>query len=558
MARVRWADLSEKQYEDMVSVLLSHLHPDATRIDGSGGDGGRDVQILRHDGLSAFELKSFTGRMTRGRRRQVKSSLQTASGLNPRDWTLIVPIDFTPEELAWFEGLGSSVPFRIEHRGKTWLDAQLAQRPCITRYFREDAANEVARLAEVLQQEEAVLVGGAPDALERVSRVVDQLNELDPYYRFEVTASEGTRSVRIVPRYQGAETERPLRMRVAFLFPDDADGRDAADKVRRAIDFGTGVTIPPEYVRAITLDAPALLGGTYEHVELVLAPSEPEPVSRSFVLVCESEVGMALADLPVELTLRTQGLAGVVWDGADRSGLLSTALIVNGRTRTGSVKLRLSAFDSYVPTEVWPLVRFLSVLRRPNRLALLSAERQVISTSDETPVEPWVDPWLEQLVEALVLIQLTAHSPGPVPIDLSDRDVRDVLTAARLLRGEVVEGTWDRITLGVADSAPFEVRAQLLTTGGDAKVVTHDARTIEIGGVEYSLGKRTRTVYESVRVGGPTRATPTGIVVDPVPIQWYEAGAVPAGASIALVPGSTDACRLSLVTLDEGDAIEAA
>ena len=32
-----------KSYEDAVSVLLSQMHPASMRIDGSGGDGGRDV-----------------------------------------------------------------------------------------------------------------------------------------------------------------------------------------------------------------------------------------------------------------------------------------------------------------------------------------------------------------------------------------------------------------------------------------------------------------------------------------------------------------------------------
>ncbi len=41
---IRWDDLGPQKYEDMVSVLLSRLDPDAQRIDGKGGDGGRDVE----------------------------------------------------------------------------------------------------------------------------------------------------------------------------------------------------------------------------------------------------------------------------------------------------------------------------------------------------------------------------------------------------------------------------------------------------------------------------------------------------------------------------------
>ena len=92
--RVRWEDLDSQIYEDMGSVLLSRLHPDAQRIDGSGGDGGRDVQIVNDQDdktLYAFELKSFTGRMDPSRRQQVSNSLKRAADLKPVGWTLVVP-----------------------------------------------------------------------------------------------------------------------------------------------------------------------------------------------------------------------------------------------------------------------------------------------------------------------------------------------------------------------------------------------------------------------------------------------------------------------------------
>lgn len=158
----------------MVSVFLSHLHPTSTRIDGGGGDGGRDVQIATPGGIRAYELKSFTGRMGKVQRAQVKRSLLRAAELKPIDWTLIVPIDFTPDEDVWFESLRDLVPFPIESRGLTWLDGQFAGRPFIARYFLEDAANEIARLAQDLNHEKTVLAGGAPDALERAGGIVDQ------------------------------------------------------------------------------------------------------------------------------------------------------------------------------------------------------------------------------------------------------------------------------------------------------------------------------------------------------------------------------------------------
>ena len=84
---IRWNEFDPQGYEDMVSVLLSRLYPHARRIDGKGGDGGRDVQIAREEDdpiTNAFELKSFTGRITPGRRKQVARSLKRTAAHSSR------------------------------------------------------------------------------------------------------------------------------------------------------------------------------------------------------------------------------------------------------------------------------------------------------------------------------------------------------------------------------------------------------------------------------------------------------------------------------------------
>ena len=167
---IRWDGLERQRYEDMVSVLVSRLHPDAQRIDGKGGDGGRDVQIVRGQDnqlTDAFELKSFTGRMTSGRRRQVEHSLKRAATLDPARWSLSVPIDPTPAEDRWFRQLGRSCGFQIAWLGRTWLDEKMSAFPDIRRYFLEGANDEVVRLLRELHQEQA-RVTGVHDAVARL------------------------------------------------------------------------------------------------------------------------------------------------------------------------------------------------------------------------------------------------------------------------------------------------------------------------------------------------------------------------------------------------------
>lgn len=89
MAAVQWETVPQETYDDMVAVLLNTQDDEAERLDGRGGDGGRDVQLRRDGRLDLFELKSFTGRLGKeqGRRAQVERSLKRAAQLDPDSWT---------------------------------------------------------------------------------------------------------------------------------------------------------------------------------------------------------------------------------------------------------------------------------------------------------------------------------------------------------------------------------------------------------------------------------------------------------------------------------------
>ena len=179
---IRWDDFEPQGYEDMVSVLLSRLHPDAQRIDGKGGDGGRDVQIVSgQDGqiTDAFELKFFTGRMMSGQRKQVERSLKRATALGPAQWTLVVPIDPTPAEEKWFRQLGTGYCFPTRWYGKTWLDENMSAFPDIRRYFFEGAEAEVVRLLLELREEQA-MVTSVPDVVGRAQTLRKRLNPNPP------------------------------------------------------------------------------------------------------------------------------------------------------------------------------------------------------------------------------------------------------------------------------------------------------------------------------------------------------------------------------------------
>lgn len=72
--------MTDAEFEILVGVLLSRLHLESQRIDGQGGDGGRDVELQIEGKLELFESKFFPDRVSKekGRRKQVERSLARA------------------------------------------------------------------------------------------------------------------------------------------------------------------------------------------------------------------------------------------------------------------------------------------------------------------------------------------------------------------------------------------------------------------------------------------------------------------------------------------------
>lgn len=102
---IQWKSVTEDpaRFERAVKMLLRRLHPTAQGMDGSGGDGGVDIWLPTDHGPVIFEVKSFTTRLTPSRRRQIEKSLGTAAQHKPIAWRLILPLEHTPPEKAWFD-----------------------------------------------------------------------------------------------------------------------------------------------------------------------------------------------------------------------------------------------------------------------------------------------------------------------------------------------------------------------------------------------------------------------------------------------------------------------
>lgn len=200
----RWQDLAPMEVQRVVAGLLVRIHPDAYAIDGSGGDDGADVVAPVKGGVHVFEVKSFTSRLTRGQKQQIKKSLTRARDSRPdmTSWTLAVPLDPSPAEERWFYSeLPQLVNVSLNWMGLTQLEAALAEHPHIAREFWPGSATRTAlELLADYHQEQAALGAGVPDALERGRKLQELLREVDPDFNFDLQLSDGQTIVGVRPR----------------------------------------------------------------------------------------------------------------------------------------------------------------------------------------------------------------------------------------------------------------------------------------------------------------------------------------------------------------------
>ena len=502
MSSVIWEQLESGKFEDMVAVLLSILHPLAERIDGRGGDGGRDVQIPSAAGPDVFELKSFTGRLGQegGRRRQVASSLERAKELKPKSWTLVVPIDSTPDERAWFDNLKRTVNFPLVWSGKTWLDARMAQHPYVPKYFLWGGADEAIVILKELKEEEAALSRGVPDVLERMRKLATRLDQLDPYYTFSVVIEGEATRVEVRPRFLGAEKERPILVNFQGKFPRTEEGRAALSEFQQAIDYGTRATLPPEFVKALHIDAPAGMGGTFENIQIEISGAVDSSWRMQARFSAIDPNGSQIASLPVVFDKRQVGLRGGTIYGRDHTGALTFELQLDVAVKAGGggppLHFNFLTPADIIPGTILPVLQLLRAMQAPN-FAELEVNGKPTLKMFPGPKQTVPDHYIE-LIQALHRVQVATGTYFAIPDRFSPEDLAHIARADTLLKGDPVQFDWTHMTVGVAgenldplDELATAGRADLFQMGMDY--------SLSIAGHEVPLGRAVLTL-RSIRV----------------------------------------------------------
>lgn len=519
--RVRWEDLDPGTYEDMVAVLVSRLYPESQRIDGSGGDGGRDVVVPTENGLVVFELKSFTGRMNSSRRRQVEASLRRASEHEPVEWFLVVPIDPNPGELDWFTRVAEGYGFVCRWLGKCWLDGEMAAKPEIARYYAHGRRYELEEFLDMLRgigaEPPPIGDGIARTAAERAGSIVDKLNELDPHYVFGLNLQPGGRiHVSVMARYPGAEEDRPW-FSARFEFADTSDGEEARRSLQESLNFGTPVVIPTEYIAELTLDVPAGLGARLEDYEMLMSSPAPDVVEEVTVaLAAVDSTGSVLKHLALRTEDATRGARGAQISLRDRSGAVDATLRFDTCGSILGLKWHYSQPAEFSPLDLLPAVQFAAAVETGARIAI------IINGVTVGPENPGTARFGEQgeaarfarFLEHLAHVQMRTGALFAVRTQLTLEEERDIVMASRLLNGERIQATWNSIELYITPESHAAVTAALrepsptrnTRVGGHMSLVVQD-QTIPIGNITHVLESARALGWETADDNSPPETT---------------------------------------------------
>ncbi|MCD2191338.1 hypothetical protein [Actinomycetospora soli] len=491
MTEVDWEHIVHV-YEDMVAVLLSNLHPHAERIDGSGGDGGRDVQLRENDRLDIYELKSFTGRLStdKGRRAQVERSLHRAAALEPTSWSLVVPIDHSPAELEWFDGLRSNYSFPLHWHGRTWLNARCADLPRVRRYFLEDGHEAALRIVREIAEEKEYVGDDVSTGLARLQRLADQLDHLEPFYRARVIVDHDRTRIEVYPRYLGAERERPVFLTGRIRLSSSDVDQQVARRLRDYMRFGDEVEIPAELTGEIGLNDDIF--GLSQYVTgstITLAGAEPEEVRFTAQLHIYDPEGTRLATLPILITERRRGQSGARLTGADPTNSVRVELSFDLLTLKADLGIRSRQAPDLLPGPLLALLKFLEKLRQPNSIALQLGREPVLERRPLDSDHLQIEPELVDAVEKLELIQRESGTPFPVPEQFSHADIQELDRAYRYFTGRQVRLQTSQLTTNIHLASLNDWESWILTGEPMAVLFIVLDYTYEIADVAVPAGR---------------------------------------------------------------------
>lgn len=541
MTRISWDRLSGEEVEEFVAALVLKRHGSGHLITPAQGDRGIDIRVPTADGFDIWQVKRYTSALTSAQKRSVSKSWtsfvrETLPHLPVTAWKLAMPFNPTNEALEWFDTFTAD-GLHTAWVGRTLLDAWAAEEPALVDYYFGNGREETVRLmGRALDGAESLPDGASGEQLlsavtARVVGLRESLDEVDPFYRYEIEVVHGTATdavlerdldlhpgaamatyeqfapdqytvTRVFPRFEGAMQLRPIRKKFT-LVPEV--GSEDQQAIENFLAFGT----PFEGIRGVVTDSEGPAGTTHvgqAQFSFMAAKSNAFGIPALEVRVIGKARNVVSA-IPVENVRRSSGVTSTgEWIAfGDPQGVFDIELQFGAPGKQASMTTTMSAATGKRPADVLPAVRTVASFVDGHSLVLgvrdggppIISDPWPLATDELQDILANVIPFLEALAEIQrhTLVQILV----PDLETLLPGQRSEILRTARLLRGETVEFDWESHAFTVS-----EPRGLTSLDAGEFQLLMQDTLVVHIADQVIPTDMVLRTHLPAVRVDGPT------------------------------------------------------
>jgi hypothetical protein len=296
------------------------------------------------------------------------------------------------------------------------------------------------------------------DSLGPDGKLPDVVNAPDMVCAVQSGGQERCTTYRIFARYNGATEDRPIPGKLQLVI---APGSDLSRQLDDFNDFGMPLSNVP--AQDVQVDLPGGFAPPSAEASVTLTPlvrSPPTGYGDLTMRVLPETGTDVLAELDFTTGALTSGAAGggMRTVGHDR---FARVLRYELRVRQGgasNLNFQMGEMAGHPPEDILRALRFLREVRAPARLQLAARNGPDLDVPFPVNGEVIAQEPADQLIqicEDLATIQRPLFERILMP-DLAQHTLEDVgswRTAAKLLRGEVLEGTWRELPIHLHEDA---------------------------------------------------------------------------------------------------------
>lgn len=394
---VNWEREPGERVEDFAAAYLLMRAGRGNQIRPSRGDRGIDVQIPTANGWKIFQVKRFAKNLSSTDKKHIKGSWDrfVKEVLPTRDiksWSLVLPLEPTPENEIWFAKLTADVDFEINWIGRALLDGWAAENPKLTAYYFQGGETRLHDLmATALSGSQQPQGEGDPllnSVQGRMLALGKSLDEVDPFYSYELELRSGdlrdisakqsmtqferpglVESVleqvndtqylvtHIIARSEVSTELRPIRGTINFTVMTP----EAKEAVERWVQYGAPLSDAPGTVIR-TEGPPGTTFGesTVATASVLPALDDSQLPPLEFRLI--DPAGVTLLTVPVTTATHSAGLRGKgVWLQVEVGPAVVVEYFV-GSEKPGSIQIKANNAVGASPSAAFPAVKLLAQL----------------------------------------------------------------------------------------------------------------------------------------------------------------------------------------------------